>query len=667
MGPPESQPKSIDWVRLPLHSLDETLSSSTSPPVSIRVSNADLSIPPGLEVRPAFVSHKECLDILAEADTLSSATVWEGFEQRRKVLRWSRGDPTLPACLEALTQRLEATTGHRPLHISIEEYPKTQLQKHFNTYQSNVTTFESPTLCSCNNDDDASCSCVVGILPIASSVMESINRPKRRSVDCWDLYSHQNHSSGLILDRRALYIKTKEFLWEWRSRIASALEPHLEQDDDRDAKVVGRYVLVKFSRLPAATESTTGTGTGSGSHNNDAEDSVFGFIPKREDLLLRNDEEMPPLKELLTVIVTTSPIPSNPSTELLERVFQTFSHGGKDFALQCRKVIVCDGCRERGDKVSKRHTTNKQAMRNGIVDSEQLENYTKFKAALRNLCASAPETSPFHTAEVKELQERQGYGFALRHALRECVQTPFVIVIQHDRTFMRSCPIYETVRAMWHHRNIKYVGMSMRTNLMYRDMFVGKYGRSYMEDMAACTLRPPEMALDASLFGPDSASFHSMDYAGQEKLRENILALTETYSASQQNLDYLEWRQTNPQPADTWQLSLTPTFFWYDNVHICETAHYRDFIFKPAYKMVVKGGFVEDKLSPVIKKTVERLGLRQGHARFGCFLLDDHSGMFFTGHLDGGNYRTKAQKEALANRRQTPSNGSSSDADHISD
>ena len=87
-------------------------------------------------------------------------------------------------------------------------------------------------------------------------------------------------------------------------------------------------------------------------------------------------------------------------------------------------------------------------------------------------------------------------------------------------------------------------------------------------------------------------------------------------------------------------------------MHICETLHYRDFVFDPNLKMVVKGGFVEDKLSPVIKKSVERLGLKRGHARFGCFLLDDHSGMFFTGHLDGGSYLTVAEKLALSSAKR---------------
>jgi len=154
------------------------------------------------------------------------------------------------------------------------------------------------------------------------------------------------------------------------------------------------------------------------------------------------------------------------------------------------------------------------------------------------------------------------------------------------------------------------------------------------------------------MYGPNSQSTKNMDYAGRKKLKDNIRALMETYRASQQNIDNLEWVKANPPQLGKWQLSLTPTFFWYDNVHICETLHYRDFVFDPNLKMVVKGGFVEDKLSPVIKKSVERLGLKRGHARFGCFLLDDHSGMFFTGHLDGGSYLTVAEKLALSSAKR---------------
>jgi hypothetical protein len=606
-----------EWKTVTLEELSDT---------SISVSNHSFQVPSGIATFHDFVDDEELRNILKGVDR--QLFCWEGFEHRRKVLRY-KDLKQIPKDINVLVQRFIKKTGRKPQEVALEEYPRDQLHHRLGMAQTTVTKFESPTTCQCQGN----CSCFVAVLPLCNSVIEYVNRPKRRQPDCWDLYS-PNHKTGILLQKRSLYVKSDEYLWEWRSRI-SAAGPDANTDDP--------IILVKFYSIPEAT-----------TFADDALDnSIFGYTPTLDDDAERTTEILP-LEEVLTVIVTTSPINSNPSTELLERVFQTFLYGGSDFAYKCRKVIVCDGCRQRDEKVTRKHTSAKQAMRNGIVDKSQLENYTEFKEHLRRICASAKDGSPFFNSVVEELESRHGYGFALGHALRECVSTPYVIVIQHDRTFMRPTPIQETVRAMWHNRQVKYVGMSMRSNLLYRDIFGSKYGKSYKDDMMSCILKPRELLLDGDKYGPHGATIETMDYGGKPKLRKNIEALSETYRGSQSNADHQEWLKANQVPHGKAQLSLTPTFYWYDNVHICETAHYRDFIFHPPYKMVVRGGFVEDKLSPFIKKAVDRLGLVKGHARFGCYLLDDHSGMFFTGHLDGGSYWTR-EKRTEFQRRSTSS------------
>lgn len=155
-------------------------------------------------------------------------------------------------------------------------------------------------------------------------------------------------------------------------------------------------------------------------------------------------------------------------------------------------------------------------------------------------------------------------------------------------------------------------------------------------------------------YGPDSASTKSMVFR-TDALRRNILSLAKTYRGSSQYIDEQKWNQLHPVATGMHQLTLTPTLFWYDNTHICETAHYRDFVFHPSYKMVAKGGFVEETISPAIKRTVDRLGLKEGHSRFGCYLLDDHSGMFFTGHLDGGCYMTLSERRQQSFSRASKS------------
>eukprot|EP00543_Licmophora_paradoxa_P012351 CAMPEP_0202471868 /NCGR_PEP_ID=MMETSP1360-20130828/85929_1 /ASSEMBLY_ACC=CAM_ASM_000848 /TAXON_ID=515479 /ORGANISM="Licmophora paradoxa, Strain CCMP2313" /LENGTH=206 /DNA_ID=CAMNT_0049098115 /DNA_START=33 /DNA_END=653 /DNA_ORIENTATION=+ len=200
---------------------------------------------------------------------------------------------------------------------------------------------------------------------------------------------------------------------------------------------------------------------------------------------------------------------------------------------------------------------------------------------------------------------------------------------------------------MWNNSKfIKYIGMSMRSNLAYRDIFASKYGKSASEDLGELVLRPPELILDAKVYGPDGATIHIEN----PKLRKNIETVRQNYFATAQNVDQETWLEQNHNlvPHGKHQLTLTPTLFWYDNTHICETKHYRDFCFYEEYKMITRGGFVEEQISPCLLKGVERFGLARGHQKFGCYLLDDHSGYFFTGHLDGGSFLVRSEKDKLA-------------------
>lgn len=645
---------------------------------NITVNNPSVALPrQDLEIVPDFLSASQSQEILQDLYAKRADDfVWEGFDFRRRVLRLSLQNcdddsdndadsnnipPSIQSLVNLVREKTDRSGENTIQEIVIEEIPKNQISQHINIARFQATTFETaatcPNCCSTtpiNNQVSprSDCGCYVAFLALTVPLIEYVNRPKRREVNCFELYPpFKSNKTCWIIPKSALVIKRRDLLFQWRSRIvktATIIDGKVKITPDYSQGNENRIVLIKFYGLSKRLIKSTVP-----SNPN------FGYIStarEKEESLRRRSAIMPNLEDLLTVIVTTSPVKSNPSTELLEKVFETFKKCGDDFAYKCRKIIICDGCRERDDCTTKKHTNDKQSMRNGIVTADQNQNYSAFKQNLKRLCQECNESeisSPFRHTTVHELDSRHGYGFALRHALREYIATPYVIVIQHDRTFMRPTPIAETIRAMWYNSNIKYVGMNMRSNLMMRDQFVGQYGGSYSDEMLHCILRPPELLLDAKLFGPDSESTQSIDYGEKgQKLRENILALAETYRGSQQYLDNLEWLKTSQVPKDKCQLSLTPTLFWYDNVHICETSHYRDFIFDPQYKMVVRGGFVEDKLSPVIKRTVERLGLKEGHSRFGCFLLDDHSGMFFTGHLDGGSYMTPQQKQELIDKHR---------------
>lgn len=142
----------------------------------------------------------------------------------------------------------------------------------------------------------------------------------------------------------------------------------------------------------------------------------------------------------------------------------------------------------------------------------------------------------------------------------------------------------------------KYVGFSMRSNLSYRDIFLHKYGKSYREEFDEMILRPPELLVDMMEYGPSSRSMDNMKQCScSDQVWKSIVAVSNAYQSSNQRLCQLKWLEKNPPPQGMHQMSLTPTLFWYDNIHICETAHYRGFIFDPSYKMVARGGELDRK------------------------------------------------------------------------
>ena len=582
----------LKWTDLQMESNQDTNET-------VAVTNPKVPLPSGLTITSSFLTMAEGELILKELDTCDS-WMWEGFEQRRRVQRYPIADG-LPQKLQELVEKLVQTTSLQPTHVVVEEYPFSSIVQQSSAYV--CTTFEGSRQ-EWKNDS------FVGQLPLLYPALLHTNRPKDLIPDCWSLLTN-DHWTYIQMPSRALFVKQGAALEEWRYQVSRPGNTH------NDARVV----VVKFHNL--------------------MEDEPVVPCPTPTIKV-----EMSPMQELLTVVVTTSPIQSHPSTEILERTFGTFHFAGLAF-LKCRKIIVCDGCRivEKEKEVSKKHANDRQKLRSGIATSRQADNYLLFKQALQQLCHDALDDSPFTNTVVKELDSRHGYGFALRHALREYVCTPYVCVIQHDRTFMRITPLQETLHAMvMSEGHIKYVGMSMRSNLTYRDIFLSKYGKPALDQMTPLILRPPELCLDASQYGPDSLSTVSMKVA-KEKLSRNLLTTAQNYRGSAQFATEQEWRNGNPIPPDKHQLSLTPTIFWYDNTHICETAHYRDFIYNNQFKMVNHGGFVEESVSPIMVKNVERLGFAQGHNRFGCYILDDHSGLFFTGHLDGGNYMTDDQRK----------------------
>jgi hypothetical protein len=352
---------------------------------------------------------------------------------------------------------------------------------------------------------------------------------------------------------------------------------------------------------------------------------------------------------------------------LLESIIETFRFAGTEF-LHCPRIIVCDGYKKKDDSSGKnvKYANEKSQMRSGIVDDDQEINYNLYKARLKERCDldRSDMSLAFSKTSGLELSSRHGYGFALKAALQE-VKTKYVIVIQHDRNFMRPAPVREVVNAMEADEEVKYVGILMRSNLMYLEQFVAKYGKAMLQSLKACMKRPPELRLDPRLF--TSKEVAERVFESYPRVSEKYRSLCENYKNSP---PYAELRGEEVSEVGEregegcsnrgsdgggdgggdggddgggdvkCQATLIPTLFWYDNVHITRTDHYRDWVFEPERKLVKRGGFVEDKLSPKMVDDVKSKGFSEGWSPYGCFLVDDHCGVAFTGHMDGGAWMT---------------------------
>ena len=247
--------------------------------------------------------------------------------------------------------------------------------------------------------------------------------------------------------------------------------------------------------------------------------------------------------QLLTVIITTSPISTHPSTAMLEEVVGSFAL--VPGLRSCPTVVVFDGYKVK----------DQPRYRSGHVTADGAERYREYVRRVLRLGLGAPLV----------LAERMGFGFALRAGLREVrararavlarsstpsrgsrlslslsplarkVRTPFVLVVQHDRNFVRRVDARAIVAAMCRHRAwLQYAGLPTGVS--------GMKLRPSRSGTRACRRARRSTARAAVL--------------SRYALRLEHVATDEG-------------------------LRLMPLVQWYDSTHVCATAHYRRFVYGP--------------------------------------------------------------------------------------
>ncbi|VTT80110.1 unnamed protein product [Fusarium fujikuroi] len=265
--------------------------------------------------------------------------------------------------------------------------------------------------------------------------------------------------------------------------------------------------------------------------------------------------------KLVTVIITTSPTPSAPSTQLVSAVLESFEEHCHALTL-CNVIVVFDAF----DQI-----LPTARLKKGQVTPQQAADFDEYKKnvkeliltkyhqvgaefAQRRATAEYGSPKPQNTVEYTisqtgdkkvtfiEPSRRLGFGLAVRSALR-VTQTPFVWVQQHDWALVADVPVAPLVQIMkaydsHHETPIKYICL---------------------------------------------AAIRMLSHAISEQhpvLRELSTSFTQKYE--------------DPSHPGV-KIPLTPIYFWHDKPHLASTAHYLERVF-PSRLAMLRGDFIEDKI-----------------------------------------------------------------------
>ncbi|KAL2175072.1 uncharacterized protein P884DRAFT_262969 [Thermothelomyces heterothallicus CBS 202.75] len=328
--------------------------------------------------------------------------------------------------------------------------------------------------------------------------------------------------------------------------------------------------------------------------------------------------------ELLTLIITTSPTPSAPSTELLSQILGSFREHCPELT-DCRVVVVLD---------TYDHISSAARLKKGHVTAEGARKYIEYKQNAKRLIlqeygrrersyheqdlieeqgaaefgstAYAQQTNAVPLAITKtddgrvtfiEPLQRLGFGLAVRSALR-LTETPYVWIQQHDWALVADIPLRPLLAVMREHSQPSY---------------------GDLDDLEAVKVPIKYVCFPSVRMVEYARSDHVMQFPA-------LRALTNLHK---QNFTV---RSEDGKPT---KIPLTPLFFWHDKPHVAETEHYLARVF-PNRASLPRGAFIEDTIGHRA-----RTEMKDGQWRkWACWLYyPDEGKQLCMRHLKGRTWR----------------------------
>ena len=212
----------------------------------------------------------------------------------------------------------------------------------------------------------------------------------------------------------------------------------------------------------------------------------------------------------VTLICTTSVIPSHPSLDRILAVLNSYiSH--EPLLANVRKIIVCD-CPKviPSEKVEK--------FKQGRVHAETASNYELYLDRLQKEIDNKSELGLIQ-AELLILENRHGFALALKRAI-DCCDTKYVIVVQHDRNLRRPFGVQRLLRELEISSDINYIGLQTKATSNYEE----KARHRYMVDLKPLVKYRQGYKLVPLIFWFDSTHFCRTEF-----YRSSVLQPLETH------------------------------------------------------------------------------------------------------------------------------------------
>jgi len=224
------------------------------------------------------------------------------------------------------------------------------------------------------------------------------------------------------------------------------------------------------------------------------------------------------MENLLTVIVQTSPLPSHPSTALLEALFRSFDR--VKHLKDCNIIILCDGaCDEDDEHVKDTKQSKKINYKHGSINQDKVNDYLLHLDLLQQKIDNkeAPFISTNNgTIKLLKLPYRHGSARAIKATFP--INTPYVLIAQHDNFFVHD---------------VNY----LKDMIMFLD-----------EEDAKSWLQCIHFRSTATL-----------NYVQKIKRRYDI-----------------DLQMLRKRPQSSLDGELIPLVFWYGRTHIARTSYYKD-------------------------------------------------------------------------------------------